>query len=186
MPCSKRLVILSPTARGGDSDSRCCGESWGPRGIPNCVRLLTILPILSTNEGVVEQIPISVAYQATFMSVTSTATPKHRGLTFRRQFNTLMLHPETPIATITGWNEWISGRRPCDSHPSCPCSEHPHGCFTDEWDVEYSRDIEPARNEMGDFYYRLMAACIELFREGGICDGSRPDHLCCRPWSAGD
>lgn len=138
---------------------------------------------LSTFDGVVEQIPISAAYQASFMSDTSSATPKLRGLTFRRQFHTLMQNPEVPIATITGWNEWVSGRRACDSHALCPCTEHPNGCFTDQYDLEYSRDIEPGLNEMGDYYYRLMSACIELFRAGGICDGSRSDHLCCAAWT---
>ncbi len=128
-----------------------------------------------------EQIPVSVAYQATFMNV-ATATPKHRGLTFRKQFQQALDWPETPIITITGWNEWIAQRQPC-GHAACPCATYPDGCFIDQWDVEYSRDIEPGANEMGDYYYRLMKACVSLFRTGGECDAAHQGDLCCRAWT---
>jgi hypothetical protein len=131
--------------------------------------------------GTIEQIPIAVAYQQTFMNV-ATATPKHRGLTFRKQFERVFEAPQTPIVTITGWNEWIAQRQPC-GHPACPCAEYPYGCFIDQWDLEYSRDIEPADNEMGDYYYRLMSGCIELYRSGGRCDPAHAGHICCRDWS---
>lgn len=128
--------------------------------------------------GRVEQISIAVAYQETFMSVES-ATPKHGGLTFRRQFERLFDHPETPIATITGWNEWVAQRQRC-GHEACPCDRYPDGCFIDTWDGERNRDIEPAQDGRGDFYYRLMRSCIEIFRRGERCEGANLDLLCCR------
>jgi hypothetical protein len=136
---------------------------------------------VAVKAGAIEQIAIAAAYQATFMNV-STATPKHRGLTFRRQFERAFDWPETPIITITGWNEWIAQRQEC-GHPACPCSSYPDGCFIDQWDVEYSRDIEPGVNEMGDYYYQLMAACIALFRAGDYCDAAHGDDVCCRDWT---
>ncbi len=136
---------------------------------------------LSVRGGEVEQIPIAAAYQQNYMSNPATATPKHRGLTFRKQFQRAFDWPETPIITITGWNEWIAQRQRCGD-PTCPCSTFPDGCFIDQWDVEYSRDIEPADNEMGDYYYRLMAACIALFRSGARCDAAHTENLCCRPY----
>ncbi|MCB9562017.1 MAG: hypothetical protein H6708_16560 [Kofleriaceae bacterium] len=132
--------------------------------------------------GAIEQIPISAAYQQTYMSIPS-ATPKHRGLTFRKEFERAFTWPETPIITITGWNEWIAQRQPCGQHPSCPCGTYPDGCFIDQWDVEYSRDVEPAAEGMGDYYYRLMRACISLFRTGDQCDAAHADDLCCRAWT---
>jgi hypothetical protein len=131
--------------------------------------------------GEIEQIPIAAAYQATFMNV-STATPKHRGLTFRKQFEQAFRWPETPIITITGWNEWIAQRQQC-GHEACPCSQYPDGCFIDQWDVEYSRDIEPGANEMGTYYYDLMRACIALFRAGQECDADHAGDVCCRAWT---
>ncbi len=136
---------------------------------------------VATRDGSIEQITVAAAYQETFMNV-STATPKHQGLTFRRQFERVFDWPETPIVTITGWNEWIAQRQPC-GHPACPCSAYPDGCFIDQWDVEYSRDIEPGANVMGDYYYRLMAACISLFRSGARCDAAHAADTCCRAWS---
>jgi len=132
-------------------------------------------------DGEVEQIPIAAAYQQTFMNV-ATATPKHRGLTFRKQFERVFDQPDTPIVTITGWNEWIAQRQPC-GHPACPCTTYPDGCFIDQWDLEYSRDLEPGDNEMGTYYYELMAACIGLVRSGDRCDAAHADDVCCRAWT---
>ncbi|MBZ0237392.1 MAG: hypothetical protein K8M05_34055 [Deltaproteobacteria bacterium] len=132
--------------------------------------------------GAIEQIAVSAAYQQTYMSIPS-ATPKHRGLTFRKQFELAFTWPETPIVTITGWNEWIVQRQRCGQHPSCPCATYPDGCFLDQWTVEHSRDIEPGANEMGTYYYDLMRACIALFRAGGECDAAHATDPCCRAWA---
>jgi len=131
--------------------------------------------------GHIEQIPVAAAYQQTYMSV-PTATPKHHGLTFRKQFARAFQWPETPIVTITGWNEWIAQRQRCGD-PACPCATYPDGCFIDQWDVEYSRDLEPGANELGDYYYRLLRACISLFRAGDQCDAAHADDLCCHDWT---
>jgi hypothetical protein len=136
---------------------------------------------VAVTAGGIEQIPIAAAYQQTFMNV-ATATPKHQGLTFRKQFERAFTWPETPIITITGWNEWIAQRQPC-GHPACPCASYPDGCFIDQWDLEYSRDLEPGANLMGDYYYQLMSACIALFRAGDQCDAAHADDVCCRPWT---
>lgn len=131
--------------------------------------------------GAVEQVSISAAYQSTYMSVPMYATPKHRGLTFRSQFQTLFDNPGAGVATITGWNEWTIQRIPCGEHETCPCSTY-SACFLDAYDMEYSRDIEPGRNSMGDYYYRLMQSCIGLYRSGETC-ATRPTDLCCTPYS---
>jgi hypothetical protein len=136
-------------------------------------------------DGEIEQISIAAAYQETYMSI-PTATPKHRGLTFRRQFETLLRNPGVPIATITGWNEWIAQRQPCDANPTCPCATYPDGCFIDQYDLERNRDIEPASNEMGDYYYRLLADCITLYRSGEVCGPATADNLCCRECDVGE
>lgn len=141
---------------------------------------------VSMRDGRIEHIPVAVAYQQNFMNDTRTATPKHRGLTFRKQFQRVFDAPETPIVTITGWNEWIAQRQRCGQAwqaGTCPCDRFPDGCFLDKWDVEYNRDIEPGRNEMGDYYVRLMGACISLYRSGASCDAAHAANLCCRAYS---
>lgn len=137
----------------------------------------------ATHDGALEQLAISAAYQLTYMSVPQYAVPKHGGRTFRRQFQTLFDHPETPIATITGWNEWIAQRTPCGQHETCPCNAFPDGCFLDQYSLEYSRDLEPGDNERGDLLYRLLVSCIDLYRSGWMCDESSAAELCC---TAGD
>lgn len=138
---------------------------------------------ISVWNGAPEQLPIATAYGADYMSHTSTATPKYEGKTFRKQFQALLDNPEVPIALITGWNEWIVGRWKCGS-PACDCAnsfDATYGCFLDQYTYEYNRDIEPAKNDpLGDYYYRLVKSCIELFRAGGRCDANHVNDLCCK------
>ena len=135
----------------------------------------------STFGGGLEQLPMTMAYQADYMSHPATATPKHQGQTFRKQFQTLFDNPEAPIATITGWNEWIVGRLPCDVVPLCPCSDpqNTNGCFLDQYDIEFNRDIEPGSNEMGTHYYDLVQNCVDLFRAGERCTPDNAAQPCC-------
>ena len=135
--------------------------------------------------GVTEQFPISLAYGADYMSHKTTATPKHYGKTFRKQFETLLNNPETPIATITGWNEWVVGRWACGSL-ACDCNnafDKAYGCFLDQFTHEYNRDIEPAKNATGDYYYRLVQSCIKLFRAGKRCTPDNAGELCCQDYA---
>ena len=130
--------------------------------------------------GQPEQLAIGMAYGADYMSHTNTATPKHHGLTFRKQFQTLFDNPEMPIATITGWNEWVVGRLKCDENPLCSCSnpQDVNGCFLDQYTVEYNRDIEPSVY-MGTYYYDLVKSCISLFRAGKRCTPDNANEPCC-------
>ena len=139
---------------------------------------------LAYKAGAIEQLPIATAYQADYMSHPASATPKHQGKTFRKQFETLFDNPTARIATITGWNEWNVGRLQCDHAPLCVCS-HPedvNGCFLDQYDIEYNRDLEPAANAMGDYYYRLAKGCIALFRSGARCDAAHANDICCKDY----
>lgn len=135
---------------------------------------------IAPHDGELEQVSITMAYQLTYMSVPDYAVPKLGGLTFRRQFQTLFDNPLVPIATITGWNEWIAQRMPCGQNPTCPCASYPDGCFMDQYDLEYSRDIEPGSNARGDEYYRLLASCIAVFRSGEVCGAGNADEPCCQ------
>ncbi|MBI5531270.1 MAG: hypothetical protein HY898_01045 [Deltaproteobacteria bacterium] len=134
--------------------------------------------------GSAEQIPISMAYQADYMSHLATATPKHHGKTFRKQFETLLNNPEVPIATITGWNEWVVGRLKCNENPLCVCSDpqDANGCFLDQYNIEYNRDIEPGKNTMGTYFYDMVKSCITLFRAGKRCTPDNAGDLCCKDW----
>jgi hypothetical protein len=56
---------------------------------------------------------------------------------------------DPPFVMVTGWNEWIAGRF---SRPGEPVA------FVDQFDREFSRDIEPMKGGHGDnFYYQFVA-----------------------------
>jgi hypothetical protein len=133
----------------------------------------------AVRDGTVEEVPIIGAYQDTYISKAATATPRFHGRTFAKQFETLSNHPSAPIALIYGWNEWMAqrfcfnaaGDEASDSK-QCSTDQFPDHSkvFVDEYSEEYSKDIEPMAGPPGDYYYRLMKACIELYHKGGTCD----------------
>ncbi len=129
--------------------------------------------------GQVEQVGIATAYQRDYISNIVTAVPKFYGRTFVKQFETLFDYSEVPIATVGTWNEWMAQRFCFDefgqftANPeNCFLEQFPNGAriFVDQYDIEYNKDIEPADNEMGDFYYQLMKQCITLYKQGESCD----------------
>jgi hypothetical protein len=66
---------------------------------------------------------------------------------------------------VTNWNEWIAGR-------FSPANMPLHGTgpvtFVDEFDAEFSRDVEPMKGGHGDNYYYQMIANIRRYK------GARP------------
>jgi hypothetical protein len=62
---------------------------------------------------------------------------------------------------VTNWNEWIAGR-------FSPANMPLHGTgpvtFVDEFDAEFSRDIEPMKGGHGDDYYYQMIANIRRYK----------------------
>jgi hypothetical protein len=60
-----------------------------------------------------------------------------------------------PFVMVTGWNEWIAGRW---GKPDVSVD------FVDQFDREFSRDIEPMRGGHGDAYYYQLAANIRRYK----------------------
>ena len=60
-----------------------------------------------------------------------------------------------PFVMITGWNEWIAGRF---GKPGGPI------IFVDQYNQEFSRDIEPMKAGHGDNYYWQMVANVRRFK----------------------
>ncbi len=63
------------------------------------------------------------------------------------------LDPE--VVFITGWNEWIAMQLNKKQGPAV---------FCDQFDVEFSRDVEMMKGGYGDNYYMQMAANIRRFK----------------------
>jgi len=75
------------------------------------------------------------------------------GANFAEQWRrALQLDP--PFVMVTGWNEWIAGR----------WGKPEASVFVDQYDREYSRDIEPMRGGHGDNYYCQMMAGIRRYK----------------------
>jgi len=60
-----------------------------------------------------------------------------------------------PFVMVTGWNEWIAGRW---GSPTGPLT------FVDQFDADYSRDIEPMKGGFGDDYYYQLVANVRRYK----------------------
>ncbi len=68
------------------------------------------------------------------------------------------LQLDPPFVMVTGWNEWIAGR--FDRNGALT--------FVDQFNEEFSRDIEPMKGGHGDNYYYQLVANIRRYK------GARP------------
>jgi len=76
------------------------------------------------------------------------------GFNFQEQWQrTFDLQP--PFVMVTGWNEWTAGRW---GQPDGPLT------FVDQYDEEFSRDIEPMQGGHGDNYYWQLVANIRRYK----------------------
>ncbi len=74
----------------------------------------------------------------------------------------LELDPE--FIFITGWNEWVAGRFDQWYKYTGKDSYYPDALFVDQYNHEYSRDIEPMKGGHTDSYYYQMVSCIRRFK----------------------
>lgn len=108
--------------------------------------------------GAVEQMSVSVAMQQNRMSNTGSATGRNHGITFYNQWqNAFATRPK--IITLTWWNEW--GAERLDPSTNVACGTY---CFTDNYNQEYSRDIEPQKGGLGSTYYDWTTQYIRAYK----------------------
>ena len=85
------------------------------------------------------------------------------GLNFQEQWDrAFQINPQ--LVFVTGWNEWVAGR-----------FENWQGttnAFPDQFNMEYSRDIEPVKAEISDNYYYQLISNIRKFK--GIAPPPHP------------
>lgn len=78
-----------------------------------------------------------------------------KGACFTEQFEyALTLDPQ--VIFITGWNEYVAGR--FESWGGYENS------FPDQYNDEFSRDLEPSKGQLKDHYYYLLASYIRKFK----------------------
>lgn len=76
------------------------------------------------------------------------------GYNFAEQFQRAR-ELDPPFVMVTGWNEWIAGRF---SRPNKPV------VFVDQFNQEYSRDIEPVTGLHGDNYYYQLVDNVRRYK----------------------
>ena len=114
--------------------------------------------ISKNRAGEPEHVSVCVATQETYMSV-STAHGRDGGRFWNRQWQTAFeVHPK--IVTVTWWNEWCAQLYKIDGVGYI---------FTDNFDIEHSRDIEPMEGGHGDQYYKWLCEYIRAYRAGEPC-----------------
>ena len=105
-----------------------------------------------------EQVSVAVASQETYMSRVSTAKSRKGGMFWYAQWLTAFQH-HPKVVTLTWWNEWTAQRLNVGGEY----------VFTDNYNQEYSRDIEPMEGGHGDQYYKWMIQYISAYKGGLEC-----------------
>ena len=77
-----------------------------------------------------------------------------RGYNFEEQWQRA-LELDPPFVMVTGWNEWTAGK---GSRPNLPV------VFVDQFNQEYSRDIEPVAGLHNDNYYYQLVAGVRRYK----------------------
>ena len=109
-------------------------------------------------DGNAEQVGVSVAMQATYMSDTTTAHGRQGGRFWHAQWQTAFdVHPK--IVTLTWWNEWCA-------QLFCVGGRY---VFTDNFNQEFSRDIEPMQGGHGDLYYKWLCEYVRAYKAHEPC-----------------
>ncbi len=110
-------------------------------------------------DGKPEQVTVSVAAQETYMSDSSAHGRMGGSHWFMQWYNAFCIRPK--IVTLTWWNEWTAQRLP-----------NPAGSgyvFTDNYNQEYSRDIEPMTDGHGDQYYQWLVQYVSAYKGNKEC-----------------
>ena len=173
------LTELAPEIRGRFTFRKPQPDYFvGPTG-PDQWGWLEVFPqhVFTNAAGVREQMTVGVAQNAVDGKLSVLSNPRSLGRSFHdgrepaptdcdfsgRNFaeqwrRALQIDPE--FIFITGWNEWIAMRfdHRAPFHASGPVT------FVDQFNGEFSRDIEPMQGGHGDDYYYQMIANIRRYK----------------------
>lgn len=106
-----------------------------------------------------EQICVCTAVQETFMSNPASAHGRNHGIFMYEQWqNAFECRPKA--ITITWWNEWCA---------QLFYDNNGKMFFVDNYNYEYSRDIEPVKGGHGDQYYQWTKQYITAYKNHEEC-----------------
>ena len=173
------------TFRGGQSGYVCPNTTPGEWGwLSTYPQALYYAKPGDVKQGIVEQITVGVAqnhnYELGMLSAMSGNNVMGRsythdnqtryetegkeaskwGYNFAEQFN-YALEVDPKMIFITGWNEWAMAR--IDSWPSGWASAVDNA-FCDQFNDEYSRDLEPTKGDLKDHYYYQLVNFVRQYK----------------------
>jgi hypothetical protein len=131
--------------------------------------------VFKNSAGQNEQMSVGVAQNAVDGHLGSMSQPGARGRSFhngaedrrpnavRYGFNVVeqwerALKVDPRFVFVTGWNEWFAGRF------EEFCGYKAPNIFVDEFDQEFSRDIEPMMGGHGDDYYYQLVSYVRRYK----------------------
>ncbi len=65
------------------------------------------------------------------------------------------------VVFVTGWNEWHAWRQPT---PWGGPNSLVNNALVDQFDNEFSRDLEPTKGELKDHYYYLFVNYVRRYK----------------------
>ena len=110
-------------------------------------------------DGSPEQMNITPAAFRHYMSWPETADGRQGGLFWHAQWLSAF-ETRPKIITLSWWNEWTAQRLRADNGDYV---------FTDNYNQEYSRDLEPMEGGHGDQYYKWMIEYIAAYKAHKEC-----------------
>jgi hypothetical protein len=110
-------------------------------------------------DGKPEQMNIATAAFRHYMSWPETADGRQGGLFWHAQWQSAF-ETRPKIITLSWWNEWTAQRLRADNGDYV---------FTDNYNQEYSRDLEPMEGGHGDRYYKWMIEYIAAYKAHKEC-----------------
>jgi hypothetical protein len=112
------------------------------------------------------------------------ASPGHlRGLTAARLFEQVLAR-SPPHLFMSSFNEYIGGRQapafPANTAINMGLANDTQRAvvWVDSYAAEFSRDIEPSV-EGGNRTWLVVSSCVNMYKQGLICDDAHADELCC-------
>lgn len=104
---------------------------------------------------------------------------RHKGIYFGLQLSRL-LQIDPQFAFLTGWNEWVAQRFVVapGQHINFMGKQLSPGqtFFVDNYNEEFSRDVQPMKGGYGDLYYLQMVSAIRRYKGARSLEVSRDYH----------
>lgn len=149
---------------------------------------------VTTNSPLGASVTASPSYQLSYASLPFAAAGKYGGLTFKRQFGSVIAAPAGTHVFMSSWNELIAQPQPNHFKSQHALSmgfnatRGGRSLWVDSFGAALSRDIEPTVAG-GAGYYSIMSSCLRvtaMARAGAVSGCTVAGEECCALAAASD